>query len=324
MLSTQKQAASALKAAAMATLSGQNSLGKLNTVGQGATIKVPTAGTLKFAGEPIDRPAVVVDTIWDEPGPPNLQEIQLQTLGNTVTAMAPKVDSLTQMKADRRAMMDATHERLAAKAEATNTEMENKLKEIGGQIEVFITEWRSTLTGTMDELDSFIEKRVSSMAERYEKLTARARTVQRDIEEEVAERVRATEEVLAPVRRQLERIEVEIGREQQVRHNREEELMNHLEETVKKLEFNAEVECKNRLTRHEEAYKDFDYEFKRLRDKRHKELKERADTLAQDLRNDLDSESKLRTQGQDHITEEIAKFIHRFQLHVKEEGAMGN
>lgn len=326
---TQKQAVSALRAAASATLNptikpkAEKGMTVAATLDPQGSFMLPSAATLKFAPEPKQAS---VPTVWDEPHALEMKTTRkLQTLGASVKRMGTAFEGAMQIRVEKRQMMDEVHEQAVERVDKNRSELEDVLANLSKYIGKFTSDWERTLGQRMDEFSVMMKDRVHGMTERYERLEERLKAIRSGIEEETASRIRDTEEVLVPIRETVARLSDDLQREQAIRRNREEELEQFMEESVKMLEENVATEVENRKRRFEDLSHEVDIEIRRLKEHRHEaKLIQIRQDLEAELEKDLENEVKFRKEGQDHIVEEITKFINKFHAHVKEEGMMGN
>lgn len=281
--------------------------------------------TLKLApGAGADDPVwVQIGTVWDPPLVVGEQTKKLEALGAGVTRMAGAFQDITRMKEEKRAMMTDMHEHALERVAATRSEMEEILAELAQHIQAFCEEWEVTRTDAMDKMDQELRERVAKIAARFDRLEARAGSLQVAIDAERAARIRSQEQIVIPARKSVEVLQEAIEKERQTRQHRESELSAHLEETVAMLERTCAVEREKRGIKHDEFKKECDIELKKL-DDRQVRIRQSNAEICEALRRDLESEKERRTEGQDHIVEQITEFIRKFQAHIAEEGEMGN
>jgi len=264
-------------------------------------------------------------TVHDQPDSKMLQQTKvLDTLGSKVVNMSSAFEEVTNMKAEKHTMMNQMHAHSMDKVEETRVHMEKLLTDIGSQIGDFTVEWDQKRLAQLDDLDYEMRERVRGLQARYTRLEERALRLNNAIEEETVSRISDTEALMLPVNKTVERLTADLAREREIRENRERELMQHFEESVKMLEARAATEGRqNRVDRHAEAVNEYVVEYQRLQ-RRHGQIGEKSNRLITVVQTDFDADAKLRVEGQDHITQRINDFMKRFQMHVLEEGDVGN
>eukprot|EP00927_Polykrikos_kofoidii_P047237 TRINITY_DN4134_c0_g2_i1.p1 TRINITY_DN4134_c0_g2~~TRINITY_DN4134_c0_g2_i1.p1 ORF type:complete len:352 (-),score=67.22 TRINITY_DN4134_c0_g2_i1:175-1230(-) len=273
---------------------------------------------------PVPSSKTGLRTVWDDTPPvPGKQADSLQYFGSAVAKMQPVFEGVTRLKQEKAQMMDDMHEHTMEKVDETRDYMETMLAKMAALVGEFSAEWAEKLETQMGELDHEMRERIAGLDARCEVVEQRARALQAAIDEETAARIRETEAMLIPIREGVLKLSEELEVEQEIRTNREAELQAHLEETLKLIQESFDAERANRVDRHSEAVKEYEVELQRL-EKKHAQITKRGDDMMAKAKEELASEHELRVKGQDLIVERIEDFIKRFQMHVLEEGQMGN
>eukprot|EP00929_Paragymnodinium_shiwhaense_P122656 TRINITY_DN955_c0_g1_i1.p1 TRINITY_DN955_c0_g1~~TRINITY_DN955_c0_g1_i1.p1 ORF type:complete len:348 (-),score=127.16 TRINITY_DN955_c0_g1_i1:134-1177(-) len=265
-----------------------------------------------------------IPTMWDEPDQRTLEQTRvLDKMGRKVVKMSATFEGVTNMKAEKAQIMDDMHEHSLEKVEDLRQHMEKLLAELNENVKLFSAEWTERLGDQMDSMDEELRARVAALSERYDALEERTRNLHTSIEEETANRIKDTEDLMVPVRKMVADLEKDLQTEKEIREERELELTQHMEENVRLLNADLEKEIRNRIERHREEKMDVESGVARLL-KRHAQLGQNNDDLTVKFNEDMAAERLLRVEGQDHIVDRITDFVKRFQAHVLEEGDMGN
>merc|ERR1712167_388029 len=153
-------------------------------------------------------------------------------------------------------------------------------------------------------------------------LEERAEKLQIGLDKEKADRIRETEEVLGPIRKQVAKLISSLEKEQRIRRRREEEMMKKLDDAVENLNNTIDIEKANREQKQKDMLDDNAHELKNLL-QRQKKIELTTGDKTEELRSDLENEARYRVDAQNNVVENVTGFIQRFQENIKEEGQMG-
>lgn len=265
-----------------------------------------------------------IETVWDEDSSHTLKTREL--VAPVVVrheGMAGAFEDATQGRKEQRQMMNDMHAYCNQQVKDTDFEMKGVLDGLAESMEDFAKGRRQCLKDTMADLERELEEKVGILNANFAALEARAAALQAAINVERASRVQAMEEVLAPVREQVQRLTTALEKEREIRRNRDKELRKRLDAALKELEEGIFVEQGNRQARFDSVMKDVEKDMVRLQ-KRQKAIDGSTAVELQRLQADIVDEKTHRVQGQDRVAHKLQDFIQNFRLHIKEEGDMGN
>merc|ERR1719240_166965 len=111
-------------------------------------------------------------------------------------------------------MMDDLYHHTMHKVEATWREMERIMSDLSGNMNGFINKFEKHLDDTKEELSSEQKAKVAQMIAHIESLEGRSRNLQQALDEEREARIRETEAVLGPIRKQVKKITEALEKEE--------------------------------------------------------------------------------------------------------------
>merc|ERR1719364_660107 len=120
------------------------------------------------------------------------------------------------------------------------------MAEMRKKMEDFVTKFETELDGTKEELMIALKEKVAQMSAHIKNLEERAEKLQIGLDKEKADRIRETEEVLCPIRKQVAKLISSLEKEQRIRRRREEEMMKALDDAVENLNNIVDIEKANR------------------------------------------------------------------------------
>merc|ERR550537_297055 len=102
------------------------------------------------------------------------------------------------------------------------------------------------------------------MTAQIKSLEERSRKLQAGLDQEHADRIRETEEVLVPIRKQVAKLISSLEKEQRIRRLRQEEMMNALDDAAENLNKTVDIEKLNREQKQKNLLDDNAYELRHL------------------------------------------------------------
>eukprot|EP00746_Dinoflagellata_sp_MGD_P111982 gnl/MRDRNA2_/MRDRNA2_48849_c0_seq1.p1 gnl/MRDRNA2_/MRDRNA2_48849_c0~~gnl/MRDRNA2_/MRDRNA2_48849_c0_seq1.p1 ORF type:complete len:300 (+),score=88.48 gnl/MRDRNA2_/MRDRNA2_48849_c0_seq1:55-954(+) len=261
-------------------------------------------------------------TIWDDQKVVTEQTQKLNSLSAGVERMSSVFEEANRAREEQRRMMDLLHERTIDQIRDTHRYMEEIMAEMSKKMEDFVTKFDHELDGTKDELMTALKVKVAALTAQIKNLEERSRKLQAGLDQERADRIRETEEVLAPIRKQVAKLISSLEKEQRIRRVREEEMMNALDDAAENLNNTVDIEKSNREQKQKNLLEDNAYELRHLIN-RQRNIELLVGDKTEELRSDLENEARYRVDSQNNVVENITSFIQRFQENIKEEGEMG-
>jgi len=280
--------------------------------------------TQKLNGDKTRKPSgqSTIPTVWDEQKAVTEQNQKLNSLSAGVERMSSVFEEANRAREEQRRMMDLLHERTMEQIRDARKYMEEMMAEMRKKMEDFVTKFETELDGTKEELMIALKEKVAQMSAHIKNLEERAEKLQIGLDKEKADRIRETEEVLGPIRKQVAKLISSLEKEQRIRRRREEEMMKALDDAVENLNSTVDIEKANREQKQKDMLDDNATELRHLVN-RQKKIELSTGDKTEELRSDLENEARYRVDAQNNVVENVTSFIQRFQENIKEEGQMG-
>eukprot|EP00746_Dinoflagellata_sp_MGD_P162114 gnl/MRDRNA2_/MRDRNA2_89531_c0_seq1.p1 gnl/MRDRNA2_/MRDRNA2_89531_c0~~gnl/MRDRNA2_/MRDRNA2_89531_c0_seq1.p1 ORF type:complete len:302 (+),score=85.35 gnl/MRDRNA2_/MRDRNA2_89531_c0_seq1:71-976(+) len=268
------------------------------------------------------RGAGTIPTVWDEQKSVTEQTQKLNSLSAGVERMSSVFEEANRAREEQRRMMDLLHERTMEQIGDARKYMEEMMAEMSKKMEDFVSRFENELDSTKEDLMTALKVKVAAMTAHIQNLEERARKMQAGLDKEKADRIRETEEVLGPIRKQVAKLISSLEKEQRIRRRREEEMMKALDDAVENLNNTVDIEKANREQKQKDMLDDNASELKHLVNRQRK-IELSTGDKTEELRSDLQNEARYRVDAQNNVVENVTSFIQRFQENIKEEGQMG-
>merc|ERR1719335_237923 len=280
--------------------------------------------TQKLNGDKTRKPsgAGTIPTVWDEQKAVTEQNQKLNSLSAGVERMSSVFEEANRAREEQRRMMDLLHERTMEQIRDARRYMERMMEEMSKKMEDFVQKFEGELDTTKEELFEALRVKVAAIMKHIENLEARAQKMQEGLDKERADRIRETEEVLGPIRKQVAKLISSLEKESRIRQRREEEMLKVLDDAAESLNHTVDVEKASRNQKQQDMIDDNTEEIRHLVN-RQKKLELSSGDKTEELKLDIETEAKHRVDAQNNVVENITSFIQRFQANIKEEGKMG-
>jgi len=261
-----------------------------------------------------------IETFWEEDK--KTTQVGGRSLADGVQRMASVFEQATQARDEQRQMMDDLHEGQMRHVDAMNADCERLMNELVALIHGFVSKFEGQAGDTKNILMEELNANMAGFKADLDRFDARAKAIQVGIDKEREARLQHTDDILAPIRKQVGKLALELDKEQRIRRTRDAELSGELTEAVANLNSGVDFEVKNREQRHIDTITDIEREHSRLVKRQH-DIVERGAAHIETLNEDTEKERTHRIKGQDHLVLTITGFIKQFQADIKEEGEMG-
>lgn len=316
------QSATALKAAAAATLKSAESM-NVTVPYKDATVKLGGGGNVTWlGGGTLRKPAI--ETVWDEEKvvDPSSQTGKLKSLTGKVDRMAGIFEEETRARAEQRQLMDSLHEDQMKRLDEIGEELESSMAETARYLEAFAIKFRAQLGNTFDELHGELQAYVDMVAPRLSALEARGAALKAGIDEEREARIRENTLIVQPLKEQILKLQKNLDHEQAVRQARDAELTGMMDQAISSLESGLEAEMNARQQRQGATIEEWKVEQERLI-RRQKSVEETSQNIFDKMTQDMTSETEARIGVQDPVVQALTKFIKEFHADVKEKAEFG-
>jgi len=263
-----------------------------------------------------------IETILDDEHKDMTEQKKTGSLAAGVERMTSVFADATKARDEQRQLMDDLYEGQMRQVATMRSDMERIASELAGLLNTFVGKFEGHLDDTKDVLAEELRSSMQRNNADLEALEVRAKAIQEGIDHEREERLRDTDEILAPIRKEVAKLTEALEKEQRVRVTRDAELNDSMRHAVTEMEHGVQTEQANREQRHADTMEDCDREHTRL-ERRQQQIESRGIKSVSELCKDTDQERAHRKNAQDHIVQTITQFIQQFQADIKEEGEMG-
>lgn len=282
--------------------------------------------TQKPTGDKTRKPSAGVNagsipTVWDEQKDESEQHERLNKLAAGVERMSSVFEEEKHAREEQRKIMDLLHAHTMEQVQEVRKYMQQLHVEMQQKIQDFSTKFDHELDDMKEELIARLKEKIAAMTVRMQSLEERAEKWKVGLDEERAERIRQTEQVLNPIRKQIAKLIHFLGREQRIRRRRQEEMLKALDTAVENLNRTADVEEATREQKQKDMLDDDAWEFRRL-ENRQRQISLSTAEMIEEPQSSLDHEVTHRVDAQNNVVETVTSFMQRFRENIREESQM--
>jgi len=235
----------------------------------------------------------------------------LVVLSSEVDRMPSFYEEAEKAREECRKRLNELHSDTMRQIQLTRDHGQQKSRHVQDTMKSFTAKFDHELCQMRDELRKELMVKSSRIEGMINELDRRMVTLEVGLEEQHRARVAQTEDVLGPIRDEVNQITTDLERERQTRRREEEELEKTLADKIEVITKKVDEEKFAREQQYVELSQWTEKEQQHLAKRQCQVEKETCDTL-RDLRHDLQVETKDRIACQDTIVEDVASFIKRF------------
>lgn len=241
---------------------------------------------------------------------------KLSLLKGQMDAMSGDYETMRKAREEAKRQLDAKFQDVYSKIQSTRDYVTDQGKQINEQLKQFQRHFQDELKSLKDLTNKSFEDERTARELSNKQANDRMDYLERAIEEEKAERIQQTENMLNPIRAGLDGLEKGFEQEKNIRIEREKEILETLDEEVKNMNERMDAERQDRLNKLE-GLRDLLYTDINTQNKHIEKFKLDSMNALSDMKLGVETEMRSRLDHQDHLLDSLSGFIRTFQNTLK-------